>query len=145
MLKQINGNMLRKMVIAASNLLDQNKKSVDALNVFPVPDGDTGTNMNLTYKSVLKEVAQCQNNNIDVLCDAISKGALKGARGNSGVITSQILKGMCSVLQTYTNGITTRNFAKAMHEGAAMAYKAVTVPKRRNNFNRYSSYGRSSS
>lgn len=128
MQKTINGSIFRKMIMAGASLLEQNKKLVDALNVFPVPDGDTGTNMFLTIKSASAEVNNCINNNIDSLCEAYSKGALRGARGNSGVITSQIVKGLTSVLAQAPE-ITTKVFAKAIQEGANVAYKAVTKPK----------------
>ncbi len=128
MQKSINGASLRKMFIGGVALLDQNKKLVDALNVFPVPDGDTGTNMFLTLKSAVNEVNNCIGNEISDLCEAFSKGALRGARGNSGVITSQIIKGLCSVLST-SKEINTKSFAKAITEGCRIAYKAVTVPK----------------
>ena len=103
MQKSINGSILRKMIMAGASLLEKNKKLIDALNVFPVPDGDTGTNMFLTIKSASAEVNNCINNNIDSLCEAYAKGALRGARGNSGVITSQILKGLTSVLGQHQN------------------------------------------
>lgn len=128
MQKYINGTTLRKMMLGGSALLEENKSYVDSLNVFPVPDGDTGTNMSLTMKSVANEINNCSNNNIDALCDAFSKGALKGARGNSGVILSQILKGLGSSLKN-ENEITTKAFAKALNVGAEIAYKAVTKPK----------------
>ena len=128
MQKTINGAMFRKMIIASCNLLEENKKYVDSLNVFPVPDGDTGTNMCLTFKSATKEVNECLNNNFDTLGEALNKGALRGARGNSGVILSQILKGMSSVFVQNTE-LTTKIYAKAMKTGAEVAYKAVTVPK----------------
>ena len=128
MQKTINGAMFRKMIIASCNLLEENKKYVDSLNVFPVPDGDTGTNMCLTFKSATKEVNECLNNNFDTLGEALNKGALRGARGNSGVILSQILKGMASVFVQHTE-LTTKIYAKAMKNGAEVAYKAVTVPK----------------
>ena len=101
---------------------------VDALNVFPVPDGDTGTNMFLTLKSSVNEVNNCVNNNLENLCEAYSKGALRGARGNSGVITSQIIKGICAVIGK-NDEITTKIFAKAVVEGSKIAYQAVTKPK----------------
>lgn len=129
MQSKINGAMLRKMIIAGASLLEQNKKMVDALNVFPVPDGDTGTNMFLTIKSATTEVNNCINNNLDAICEAYAKGALRGARGNSGVITSQIIKGLTSVLRTCGEDISTKQFAKALEEGANIAYKAVTKPK----------------
>ena len=128
MIKTINGNTFRKMIVAGAGLLEQNKKYVDSLNVFPVPDGDTGTNMFLTMKSAVNEVSKCINNNMDSLSEAFAKGALKGARGNSGVITSQIFKGFCSETAKCSE-ITTKIFARAMQEGANIAYKAVTKPK----------------
>jgi DAK2 domain fusion protein YloV len=128
MTKSINGAALRKMIINGAKLIDSNKDHVDQLNVFPVPDGDTGTNMSLTMMSCAKEVSNCNSNNIDALCDAVSKGALRGARGNSGVILSQILKGMCTVL-SQTSEITSKNLAKSLVAGTEIAYKAVTKPK----------------
>lgn len=129
MQKSINGAMLRKMILNGAKLLDINKTHVDSLNVFPVPDGDTGTNMSLTMFSAAKEVSACPSNNIDALCGAMAKGALRGARGNSGVITSQILKGVSDVLSNCQNEITAKNFAKALAKGTEVAYKAVTKPK----------------
>lgn len=128
MQKAINGATFRKMIIGGVSLLDQNKQYVDSLNVFPVPDGDTGTNMFLTMKSAGNEVNNCPDNTMSNLCQAFAKGALRGARGNSGVITSQIIKGMTSVLGGVET-VTTKNFAKAMVEGSKIAYKAVTKPK----------------
>ncbi len=128
MIKTINGATFRKMIVAGAGLLEQNKKYVDSLNVFPVPDGDTGTNMFLTMKSAVTEVSKCIDNNVAALSDAFAKGALRGARGNSGVITSQIFKGFCTETSKVSE-ITTKVFAKAMQEGANIAYKAVTKPK----------------
>lgn len=129
MLKSINGTMLRKMFNASSKVLEDNKKFVDSLNVFPVPDGDTGTNMSLTFNSCVKELNNCLENDYSAIADSIAKGALKGARGNSGVILSQILKGMMSVISNCNSDITTKIFAKALLEGSNVAYKAVTKPK----------------
>ena len=126
--KFITGAMLRKMVISGANYLEENKEYVNSLNVFPVPDGDTGTNMSLTMKSSVKELNMCANNDMETVCDAISKGALKGARGNSGVILSQIFKGFVSYF-TEMKEIKTIDFANALIEGANVAYKAVTKPK----------------
>lgn len=126
--KNITGAQFRKMVISGANYLEENKEYVDSLNVFPVPDGDTGTNMSLTMRSAVRELNMITNNNLDAIADAVSKGALKGARGNSGVILSQILKGLSSVLVEEKN-ITTKVFAKALKEGSDVAYKAVTKPK----------------
>ncbi|MBQ4558090.1 MAG: DAK2 domain-containing protein [Clostridia bacterium] len=129
MQKSINSVMFRKMLNASAKILDENKKLVDSLNVFPVPDGDTGTNMNLTYNSAIKEVNNCLDNSFAAISDSLAKGALRGARGNSGVILSQILKGMSSVLAKAEENITTKIFAKALVEGSNIAYKAVTKPK----------------
>ncbi len=128
MQKSINGALFRKMVIGAYNNLEVNKKYIDSLNVYPVPDGDTGSNMFLTFKSATNEVNNCQTNSIDALAEAFSKGALRGARGNSGVILSQIIRGMSSEFMKVQE-ITTKNFAQAMQNGAKMAYKAVSIPK----------------
>ena len=128
MQKSINGATFRKMILNGAKLLDINKQHVDSLNVFPVPDGDTGTNMSLTMLSAAKEVTNCPSNKIEGLCSALSNGALRGARGNSGVILSQILKGMSSVLSSCEE-ITAKNLAKALAKGTEIAYKAVTKPK----------------
>lgn len=124
----ITGALLRKMIISGANYLEENKEYVNSLNVFPVPDGDTGTNMSLTMKSSVKELNMCTSNDMEAICDAISKGALKGARGNSGVILSQILKGITSYFNNLKE-IKTSDFASALIEGANVAYKAVTKPK----------------
>ncbi len=126
--KCITGALLRKMVISGANYLEENKEYVNSLNVFPVPDGDTGTNMSLTMKSSVKELNMCTTNDMETVCDAISKGALKGARGNSGVILSQILKGFTSYF-TNLKEIKAIDLANALIEGANVAYKAVTKPK----------------
>lgn len=128
MSKSISGAIFRKMVLSGANFLEKNKDYVDSLNVFPVPDGDTGTNMSLTMRSAIKEVNMVTNNDLEALASALSKGALKGARGNSGVILSQILKGFSSVIRDEKN-ITSKTFAKALKEGATIAYGAVTKPK----------------
>ena len=127
-MQKINGAILRKMVIGAYNYLEANKKYIDSLNVYPVPDGDTGNNMFLTFKSATNEVNNCATNNMDALNEALSKGALRGARGNSGVILSQIIRGIASELMLHQEP-TTKIFAQAMQNGARMAYKAVAIPK----------------
>lgn len=126
--KVITGALLRKMIVSGANYLEENKEYVNSLNVFPVPDGDTGTNMSLTMKSSVKELNMVANNDMETVCDAISKGALKGARGNSGVILSQILKGITSYFNNRSE-IKTVDFANALIEGANVAYMAVTKPK----------------
>ena len=128
MQKSISGATFRKMVLNGAKLLDENKAHVNELNVFPVPDGDTGTNMSMTMLSASRELSACSTNNMPDLCNAVAKGALRGARGNSGVILSQILKGMTSVLSQYTE-LTAKVFEKAFAAGTEVAYKAVTKPK----------------
>ena len=127
--KTINSTEFRKMILVGAKQLKINRAKVDALNVFPVPDGDTGTNMSLTMQSAVKELSACQSNNFAEVCNSISKGALRGARGNSGVILSQILKGICSVLGKCDGEADTKTFAKAMEAGTKVAYGAVSVPK----------------
>ncbi len=124
----INGSTLREMVVAAASMLEANKQSLNDLNVFPVPDGDTGTNMSLTMQSVLKEVSSIQENDLASVAKAMSRGALKGARGNSGVILSQILRGFAKQFETVTE-VTSRDFTKALVLGQETAYKAVMKPK----------------
>ena len=113
MQKSINGATLTKMVITASKLLEANRAKIDALNVFPVPDGDTGTNMSLTMQSAVKELKLCNSNRMSLITDAISRGALRGARGNSGVILSQVFRGICSILKEKEE-VDTKLFAKAL-------------------------------
>ena len=126
--KTINGAMLKSMILTAAKLLEINRASIDALNVFPVPDGDTGTNMSLTFQSAIKELVNCKSNQIGDIAEAVSKGALRGARGNSGVILSQVLRGFCNTLKKEEE-IDTRLFAQALKNGAEVAYGAVSKPK----------------
>ena len=126
--KTIDGLLLRDMVIAGTTLLERNREAVDALNVFPVPDGDTGTNMTLTMQSAAREVSSKEFLRADEAANALSKGALKGARGNSGVITSQLLRGFAKALKDVEK-ITPIQFAEALMKGSEMAYKAVMKPK----------------
>ena len=126
--KVIDGLLLRDMVLAGAALLEKNREAVDALNVFPVPDGDTGTNMSLTMQSATKEVNSKEFLRADEAAAAIAKGALRGARGNSGVITSQLLRGFATALKG-VDKITPVQFANALKAGADKAYKAVMKPK----------------
>ena len=126
--KTIDGLLLRDMVIAGTTLLERNREAVDALNVFPVPDGDTGTNMSLTMQSATREVNSKEYLRADEAANALAKGALKGARGNSGVITSQLLRGFAKALNG-VDKITPVQFAEALMKGSEMAYKAVMKPK----------------
>ena len=117
------------MIISGSRMLDINRTKIDSYNVFPVPDGDTGTNMSLTLQSAVKELSGCTSNRFQEICDSISKGALKGARGNSGVISSQIMRGICSVIKDTKDSFNTKIFAKALEAGTKVAYGAVAIPK----------------
>ena len=126
--KFIDGLLLREMVIAGAGLLEKNREVVDALNVFPVPDGDTGTNMSLTMMSATREINQKEFQSAGEAANALAKGALRGARGNSGVITSQILRGFAKALEG-VDKINPVQFAAAMKSGADTAYKAVMKPK----------------
>lgn len=128
MQKTINGAMLKNMIITAAKLLDINRVTIDSLNVFPVPDGDTGTNMSLTIQSAVKELLNCNSNGIYDIAEAVSKGALRGARGNSGVILSQVLRGFCNSIKE-AQSIDTKLFAQALQNGAKVAYGAVSKPK----------------
>ena len=126
--KTIDGLLLRDMVMAGAALLEKNREAVDALNVFPVPDGDTGTNMSLTMQSAIREVNSKEFLRADEAAAALSKGALNGARGNSGVITSQLFRGFSKALKG-VDKITPLQFAEALGKGAEVAYKAVMKPK----------------
>ena len=122
--KTIDGVLLRDMVMAGTAILEKNREAVDALNVFPVPDGDTGTNMSLTMQSATRELNSKEFLRADEAANALAKGALKGARGNSGVITSQLLRGFAKALNGVEK-ITPVQFAEALMKGSEMAYKAV--------------------
>ena len=124
----IDGLLLREMVLAGAALLEKNREAVDALNVFPVPDGDTGTNMSLTMASATREINSKEFTRADEAAEALSKGALRGARGNSGVITSQLFRGFAKSLKGVEK-ITPVDFAAALQKGADTAYKAVMKPK----------------
>ncbi|MBR4039000.1 MAG: DAK2 domain-containing protein [Clostridia bacterium] len=116
------------MIIAGASLLEQNREAIDALNVFPVPDGDTGTNMSLTMKSTVKEIAAQDIPSAAKLSGMAARGALKGARGNSGVILSQILRGFSRGIEG-CDTIDAETFVKGLRSGADTAYKAVMKPK----------------
>lgn len=120
--------MFAKMVINASRLLSNNRELIDSLNVFPVPDGDTGTNMSLTVKAAVKELKNCNSNSLTEIAESVSRGALRGARGNSGVISSQIFRGLCAELKT-VNECDVKTFVKALKNATDVAYSAVSKPK----------------
>lgn len=124
----ITASVMKRMFIAGGKMLEVNKAQVDALNVFPVPDGDTGTNMSLTMMSAVKEINSLNSTSMSEFADKLSKGALRGARGNSGVILSQILKGFSNII-AQNDACDARAFAKGLREGAELAYRAVSKPK----------------
>lgn len=123
----LTGKMLKKMIELAQKHLLNNKEKINDLNVFPVPDGDTGTNMSLTMTSGLKEVNEITNDNVSEVAAAFSKGLLMGARGNSGVILSQIFRGFNKGLEKKET-VSSVELAKAFENGVTMAYQAVTNP-----------------
>lgn len=126
-MKTINGHNLKQMIISGSNNLFNHYPEVDALNVFPVPDGDTGTNMNLTITSGAKEVINISNANIYEVARSFSKGLLMGARGNSGVILSQIFRGFAQGMEGLSE-VNVIQFTEAWDKAREVAYKAVMRP-----------------
>ena len=127
MSKSINGQELKQMLMSASNNLYNHYPEIDALNVFPVPDGDTGMNMNLTLASGAKEIQNRNDEDASTILGSFSRGLLMGARGNSGVITSQIFRGIASSLKE-KKVIKVEDFIDAISNGATVAYKAVMRP-----------------
>lgn len=127
-LNTIDAKMLSKMFLAGAKNLEIKKEWINELNVFPVPDGDTGTNMTMTIMAAAKEVAGMDAPDMATLCKAISSGSLRGARGNSGVILSQLLRGFTKVIKEYDE-ITLPIFAAAFEKAVETAYKAVMKPK----------------
>lgn len=123
----INGRDFSNMIKSASNALEKQKEYVNSLNVFPVPDGDTGTNMSLTFKAAAKEIEGLENKSIGEISKKLAKGALMGARGNSGVILSQILRGMAKGLENKEEA-TIDEVKEAFVQGSNFAYKAVMRP-----------------
>ncbi len=126
---RIDAQMFRDMVISAANYLEKNKQNLNDLNVFPVPDGDTGTNMMMTLVSAAKEVNVCQAQNVGKMVQAFGDGALKGARGNSGVILSQLFRGFSKSVSKEQQTLDAQDFARAIEMGVEAAYKAVMKPK----------------
>lgn len=125
---RINAIMLQKAFLAGAYNIDNKKEYINELNVFPVPDGDTGTNMSLTIMAAAKEVAALDNPTIDELAKTISSGSLRGARGNSGVILSQLFRGFCKHIKG-KNELTVYDLATGFQRGVETAYKAVMKPK----------------
>jgi len=124
----IDAKTAAKMFLAGANNLESKKEWINELNVFPVPDGDTGTNMTLTIMSAAKEVSCIEDITMESLSKAISSGSLRGARGNSGVILSQLFRGFTKVIKDYDE-IDATILANALNRASETAYKAVMKPK----------------
>lgn len=124
----INSKLLAKMFLAGAKNLDSKKDWINELNVFPVPDGDTGTNMSMTIMSAAKEVSSLTEPTMTALSKAISSGSLRGARGNSGVILSQLFRGFCKVIKEYDE-LDVTIVCEAFQKAVETAYKAVMKPK----------------
>ena len=124
----INTEVLSKMFLAGAKNLDAKKEWINELNVFPVPDGDTGTNMSMTIMSAAREVSNLTNPSMKELSKAISSGSLRGARGNSGVILSQLFRGFCKVIAGYDE-VDVAVLCDAFQKAVETAYKAVMKPK----------------
>ena len=126
--KAVDAGMIKKYFLAGARNLEANREWVDELNVFPVPDGDTGTNMTMTLLSAVNEVSQVTDPDMESVCKAISKGSLRGARGNSGVILSQLLRGFTRSAQNSAE-LTIPDVAEGFAKAVETAYKAVMKPK----------------
>lgn len=127
-IEKINAELLAKMFLAGAHNLEAKKEWINELNVFPVPDGDTGTNMSMTILSAAKEVGSLEKTTMKSVAKAISSGSLRGARGNSGVILSQLFRGFTKVIAAYDT-IDTVVLAEACDKAVETAYKAVMKPK----------------
>jgi DAK2 domain fusion protein YloV len=125
--KIIAGQQLREMFSAAASWLEKSSAEIDALNVFPVPDGDTGTNMMLTMRSTMEEAYRAPDSSASAIAQAMAKGALMGARGNSGVILSQIWRGLAQKLEG-KESFDAVDLAEALKQSAEVAYKGVSTP-----------------
>ncbi len=126
-IKKLEGEKLKKVFKFAANILEKKKSIIDSLNVFPVPDGDTGTNMHLTMQKALEEIEQQEGNHAGDICQSLSKGALMGARGNSGVILSQLLRGFAQANRN-NKVIKAESFVEGLEEASRVAYKGVLKP-----------------
>ncbi len=127
-LKSIDAEMLQKMFLSGAKALDAKKDYINELNVFPVPDGDTGTNMTMTIMAAAKEVSSLDAPDMEQLGKSISSGSLRGARGNSGVIMSQIFRGFVKEIKG-NSVLDVTILANAVQHAADTAYKAVMKPK----------------
>lgn len=122
-----NGNILRDAIISGANNIANNRKQVDDLNVFPVPDGDTGTNMSMSIGNAARELERYDNEPAEKIASVAASALLRGARGNSGVITSLLFRGFANGLKGFSE-VTAENYAAALHLGVEAAYKAVMKP-----------------
>ena len=127
-MESISADILKKCFIAGAKNLEANKEYINELNVFPVPDGDTGTNMTMTVMSAAKAVSEVEEPSMKAVCKAISGGSLRGARGNSGVILSQLLRGFCKVAEEKEE-LDAELLSEAFQKASETAYKAVMKPK----------------
>ncbi|MDR1688984.1 MAG: DAK2 domain-containing protein, partial [Clostridiales bacterium] len=124
----IDGYLLKKMIIEGANALEENKSVVDSLNVFPVPDGDTGTNMSLTILAAAREIGKATGSRVCDIAKAAASGSLRGARGNSGVIVSQLFRGFAKGLENKETA-SIEDIAASFVKASETAYKAVMKPK----------------
>lgn len=127
-MNQINAITLQNMFLGGAKRIEANKEYINELNVFPVPDGDTGTNMSMTIMSAAKEVGALEEPTMDQLSKAIASGSLRGARGNSGVILSQLFRGFTRTIKE-KDVLTTADIAEGFDLAVQTAYKAVMKPK----------------
>lgn len=126
-MEKLDGQVLKQMILQAANHLSNHKEKVDALNVFPVPDGDTGTNMHLTFSSGANEIKNESSTDISEITQKFAKGLLMGARGNSGVILSQLFRGFSKAAES-KSALNAEQLAQAFEKGVETAYKAVMKP-----------------
>ncbi len=127
MIKKLDGDTLRKIFLSGANNLDNNRQMVDDLNVFPVPDGDTGTNMSMTVMAAARKVPAVEENSVSKIAECIASASLRGARGNSGVISSQLFRGFSKGLAGL-DSVGTKELAAAFKSANETAYKAVMKP-----------------
>ena len=124
---KLDGMTLKKMVISATKNLEHTKEDLNAINVFPIPDGDTGVNMFLTMRTVVEQFNDVEPSSVREAAELLTKGSFMGAKGNSGVIISQFFQGFCAEIEEYDE-VTVKEFAKALQTGSEWAYEAVLNP-----------------
>ncbi|MBR6007250.1 MAG: DAK2 domain-containing protein [Clostridia bacterium] len=127
--RTIDGSLFREMLLMGAACLEKNTQTSDSMTVFPVPDGDTGTNMSMTMQRAIQEINAVKSDSVEEISAALATGALKGARGNSGVILSQIFRGFSRAMKGTKSEITADLLSKALIGGTEAAYKAVMKPK----------------